>query len=232
MRKILIFALMTLVSAIGLAHANLQGTYQFLNSDALLFDTTWNPLDKSTNIILTNGNLKAQSTAIGQFGARGTTSLSASKIYVEFKFSSSTLISGAGIATGTAGLGSDTFNTTNNCFEVIWDGISAKIWFNGAQPTSPQNQPALGAINNDIIGMAINFSSSLGWFRKNGGDWNADATADPATNTRGIDISALFPTNAAFLSMGTGSVDASVIMNAGASAFSFTPPSGYIDGWP
>lgn len=43
----------------------------------------------------------------------------------------------------------------------------------------------------DIIDLAIDGNNKM-WIRVNGGDWNGDNTANPATNSGGVDISTLF----------------------------------------
>jgi len=65
------------------------------------------------------------------------------------------------------------------------------------------------------------------WMRKNGGDWNADATADPATKTGGYPLTGLFEPLIPF-----GLVDnITLTYNFGSSAFTYIPPSGFT-GWP
>ena len=68
------------------------------------------------------------------------------------------------------------------------------------------------------------------WVALDDGDWNGDPSADPATNTGGMDISVLegstmFPTV-------QGSGDFGITCNFGASAFTHAVPSGYTAGWP
>ena len=61
-------------------------------------------------------------------------------------------------------------------------------------------------VDGDVICMAWSPSTERGWFRKNGGLWNNDAAANPATNTNGLDISVLNNTDHAlfFLEASTG----------------------------
>lgn len=68
------------------------------------------------------------------------------------------------------------------------------------------------------------------WFRKNGGIWNNDASADPATNTGGIDLSAI--SGQTLYATGQGTGDALQTFNFGASSFSFSVPAGFTAGWP
>jgi hypothetical protein len=75
--------------------------------------------------------------------------------------------------------------------------------------------------------MAIDLVNSKGWFRINGGNWDGSGTDNPATNTGGINIATLFPTNAAYALFCANNNAAGVTANFGTSAFSFTVPSGF-----
>jgi hypothetical protein len=67
------------------------------------------------------------------------------------------------------------------------------------------------------------------WFRLNDGEWNGDPTADPTTQVGGFDISSITGPYIPFLSGSTGFAgNCSGIINAGSSAFNFTPPSGSV----
>jgi len=50
--------------------------------------------------------------------------------------------------------------------------------------------PTFGTVG-DIIDVAIDGNNYI-WYRVNGGDWNGNNTANPATNNGGLDISTLF----------------------------------------
>ena len=79
-------------------------------------------------------------------------------------------------------------------------------------------------VQGDIACFAVNWPGRLIWVRKNGGQWNGDAAADPTANAGGIDIGVLTDAFAAFtLSATTDRITA----NFGASAFSQSPPVEY-----
>lgn len=66
------------------------------------------------------------------------------------------------------------------------------------------------------------------WFAINGGDWNGNPAADPATNIGGVSLSfvagqALFPT----VQVNAGATGDSVTANFGGSAFAHAVPSGF-----
>lgn len=69
------------------------------------------------------------------------------------------------------------------------------------------------------------------WARVNGGDWNADPTANPATDT-GYYHTTLYDGAPMFATNQIGSTNDIVTMNYGASAFAFGVPSGFTAGWP
>jgi len=186
---------------------------------------TWNASDKSAQITLSNGNLTATDTSTGDSGVRIATSHNSGKYYIEW--TSGSTFTGAntnvGICTAAAPL-AGVGNTTNSAF-LLQQGGSGAVWFNGSQTGLPQ----IGQFfTNRVAGMAIDFVNARGWFRVDGASglnyWNGNASYDPATNTGGVDISALFPTNAAypvFTSNGNGSICS---LN---STFAYAPPSGF-----
>jgi hypothetical protein len=65
------------------------------------------------------------------------------------------------------------------------------------------------------------------WFRLNDGEWNGSPSADPATLTGGFDISSFIGPYLPFMSGSTGfGGNLTLTLNAGASSFSYTAPSG------
>jgi hypothetical protein len=72
------------------------------------------------------------------------------------------------------------------------------------------------------------------WFRKNGGLWNGNGTADPATNVNGATITGATGggSSAAPALIFDGTSAEAYTANFGASAFAGTVPSGFTSGWP
>jgi hypothetical protein len=64
------------------------------------------------------------------------------------------------------------------------------------------------------------------WFRKNNNLWNNDASADPATGTNGLDISAQPNVNFALWTFATSSGRA-VTLGTEAAEFTYAGPSGF-----
>lgn len=67
------------------------------------------------------------------------------------------------------------------------------------------------------------------WFRRNGGNWNANALADPASRTGGISIN---NTRSKRMFVGCQGSNTTITINFGSSAFTYTVPTGFTNGWP
>jgi hypothetical protein len=181
--------------------------------------TTWNPSDISANVTLSGSNLTA--TASGNGAVRATAAISSGKVYFEIKM---TVWLGANPGPGVA-LSSVTLPWINTTTGVAYVDGFGQIRINGATSGS-----SLGTSNsNDVIGCAVDRGANLIWFRKApAGNWNGSGTADPATGTGGLSISAiagsLYPG-----AMFTNNTEQAVA-NFGASAFVGTIPSGFTAG--
>jgi hypothetical protein len=191
-------------------------------------NTTFNPSDKSANIVLSNGNHTYTQSSSGEQGVRTVLGVNTGKFYTETNWDNtpSGTDTGAGFCTAGATLTSLGSTVTNACIAFK----SGSIWVNGS---SPGNVGGAFAIN-DKICCAIDLVNSKVWFRKNGGNWNNSGTADPATNTGGFSISG-FQTNNSTVMHGCGCVNVSadtLTSNFGDTSFSFTVPSGFQPGLP
>lgn len=99
------------------------------------------------------------------------------------------------------------------------------------------NQLAVGALGTQAVGqricMAVRWKSGTGlvWFRIQNGNWNASGTANPATGTGGIDISALGTpgTTPLFLSTTTYVSGGGTTLRSAASEWAFVPPDGFAE---
>lgn len=188
---------------------------------------TWNPADKGTaNTILSNGNLTygAGSSNTSNDGCRSIQGLTAAKFYFELAAAgaSSTVMLGVGLL-------SSVFNVilsgSGGAFAVFT--TNGHIWNNNSDTTITIGTPTAGT----VYCYAIDLVNKRGWIRKDGGNWNNNATYDPATNVGGIDISWLG--SAAVYALIASNVNANPIVTAnfGASAFAQTVPSGFMAGW-
>jgi hypothetical protein len=92
---------------------------------------TWNPLDKSTNMVLSMNNLRATATGSGKVGVRATKSNTGGNAMYQV-----TLV-GSLASNGSFGLGSISASFGNYVGEVVGNGVGyypdGSIWYNGAQ---------------------------------------------------------------------------------------------------
>jgi len=143
----------------------------------------WSALDKSANITLSNSDKTATVTTALSGGVRSTqkrTNGTAGKYYVEFVLDNPTSVR-VGIHEASATITS-AFQGT---YYTASTGVIAVLGSAGSVDLGP------AAVAGDVIGMAWDTGAERIWFRSNGGLWNADAAADPATGTNGIDVSAI-----------------------------------------
>jgi len=181
--------------------------------------TTWNPSDKSANIVLSNGNLTSAANTTADGAVRSTTSKSSGKVYFEVAWTGSGgADTSCGIATSAAILGSAGNSTMGICAVFL----NGNIWFNGAAPGN-----AGGAVGNGTVCFAVDLTNSRFWARINNGNWNNNSANNPATNVGGINIATLFPTNAAFGITTYNSTVPTSTVNFGGTAFGYTVPSGF-----
>lgn len=184
--------------------------------------TTWNPSDKSAHFVLSGGNLVAGTTFSGDGAVRSTTSKTSGKVYFEVTWATGSFggDTGCGIATSSASLSLGATSTGG----LIVYGSSGSIWFNGTGVGI-----SLGASSaSTVVCFAIDLVNSQAWARLNGGNWNNSGTANPATNTGGVNIAALFPASAAFAIVCANQVlDPLATVNFGATTFAQTTPSGF-----
>lgn len=187
--------------------------------------STWNPSDKAANITLSGGNLTVGASSITAGAVRSTSGKSSGKLYFENTWTNPTGGAGAdgvGIGTATAALSGATSlpgNATGGC--IVY--VGGLIRYNGI--STGVNIGAIATGQTHCV--AIDLTNSRIWFRINGGNWNNSGTANPATNTGGIDISTLFPSNAPFAVVTKNGSVPSCTTNFGASAFTQTVPSGF-----
>lgn len=195
------------------------GPYQIVGATAGggATTTTWNPSDKNAAIALSGGNLIGTGSSGGGFvSGRAIASMTGSdKRHFEVVMTAQ----GFGIV----GVGNS--SATLNDY-VGNDANGVGYVFNGqVQVAGPGVVGISSYTAGDIISVEIDRGAKLIWFAKNTGDWNNDPTANPATGTGGIDITAvagnLFPM-VSFFSNGdvrTG--------NFGGSAYTKSASSGF-----
>jgi hypothetical protein len=178
---------------------------------------TFDPATLAAGGVLSSGNLTITKTSGVTPGAFGIISRSSGKYYWEYSFGDG-ITSGslAGIATGSA-----TYSALSSPgFGGIFVQGGGNIWSDGTLVA------ALGNMDGRIAGVAIDFTAQKAWFRADGGNWNNDGTANPATGVGGLSFSALgavpmFPV--AVLNVNGDAVR----VNFGALPFRDAAPSGF-----
>jgi hypothetical protein len=183
-------------------------------------------------VTLSNGNLTVTAAGVGLGGARSLSNKASGKLYFECKVDSSAASSTAdsfGVATAAASYTNIVTGGTNGTFFYMQSG---QIWSNNVN-----SGKTIGGTNNNVAGnifaVAVDQVNHRGWFRKVAptlGNWNNDASADPATNVGGVTIA-----SAGMEPIFGHNGDAAArqhTFNFGASAFAGTVPSGFTSGWP
>ena len=184
--------------------------------------TTWNPSDQFFGT-LSAGNLIYTSSASSVSGVRSVASVASGKWYWEIKFTGSTgnalSYTSVGVATSTAPLNYRVGYNTAGWGYLMLNGDK----YNANTAVSYGSQYSS---NNDIVGVALDMDNGKLWFSYNG-SWQA--SGDPANDINpaftGISGS-VYP----MITIGVNSGLVSAITNFGATAFSYTPPSGYNSG--
>jgi hypothetical protein len=146
-------------------------------------NTTWNPADKF-NVFLSNSNLTATGGGGGDCGVRATKFHSGGKWQFELAYSATDNNTAViGIASTAWNLNTTTLGTDNTGI-----GVSAlgDVWFNGGVYAS-----VAGYNVGDTVGVFIDDTNKLIWFRTNTGPYNGVGGADPATGTGGISYAAI-----------------------------------------
>lgn len=184
----------------------------------------------ATNATLSNGNLTALKTGTsGDSGARSTALKNTEKHYFEVTL----------IAVNTNGDCVGIITSGGTYANIVTSGTNGGIVykFNGAIWANNANSGrTLGTLaNGDIIGCAVDLDNNKIWYRKSpSGNWNGQAigSQNPETNTGGVSISSFSATTLApVFGFGAGTTGSNFTLNAGASAFSGTVPSGFNVGW-
>lgn len=177
-------------------------------------------------VVVSNGGLTVTHGSLAaSVGVASTAQKSTGKFYFELtsqvSFHSGNgfgiLLSTGAIADGAAG---------TNCTEVSMSPGS--IFSNNAGTGKSVGAQSVG----DVFALAVDLGAHLAWFRRNNGNWNGDATANPATTAGGVTVAA--GSFAPFCLFGgvSGSTADAYTANFGASAFSGAVPSGFTAGWP
>lgn len=178
--------------------------------------TVWNPADATSHWTLSNTDHTASLNSVPSFTNEGIRSIgltrSTGKWYLEF---TSILSGGSAGRYGFAASG-DTLGDVGQC------GVSPNGTIFG-----PAGSVSLGATpDGTTLSIAIDLTNLRIWCRLDAGNWNNSPTANPSTNTGGLDITGV--TTPLYLHIWEQSFAAGhATVNAGDNAFVQTVPSGF-----
>lgn len=193
--------------------------------------TTWDPSNIGPNIALSSGNLTATlTTGVAAYSSgRGTTSKTSGKYYYEITVTILTAATqgGAGTANASAGLSTYVGADTNG----LADFQSSGVVYNGGASGTPtflaNGKPA-------VIGVALDLTNKLAWFKVVGGDssqtitgWNQTSTGGSNNPATGVGGQAWSSSSAMFPAFTLGSANSTAVLNTGATAYTGTIPSGF-----
>jgi len=191
--------------------------------------TTWDPATVSVTT-LSGGNLVATNTsAVSTGGAQGVVASGKATGKYYYEITITTLTGGGNYGVGVGTTTSTYVNLASNATTGAILFRSGNLYVNGSGPVASFGARSAG----DVIGIAVDLINGKVWHRvAPSGNWNANASYDPATNTGGFTLPAgtyvPFWTNG-----GSGGATGNVATaNFGASAFSGAVPSGFTSGWP
>lgn len=187
-------------------------------------NTTWSATDQAGVTLSGTNNLTATTSTAAATGVRTIDKQNAGKYYFEYTVTTwgSVLALGVGIATGTAPFGAGTINAccAFNTGQVNYNGTN-----------TGQNIGATA--NGGVICIALDLTNKLVWFRSGAaGNWNGNATYNPATGVGGISIASIAAGIIPVYGFEEcGSSVSVVTANFGDSAFSGAVPSGFTSGF-
>lgn len=185
-----------------------------LTTSAAAF-ATWNPADKSASLTLSGGNLTVTYTAAGSGwnSARATIGKAAGKWYWEVAITAQTAATDVGVGNSSATLSS-------------YVGSDANGWGYVGSTGQKANSGSLAAYGASFgagatIMVALDMDNGKVWFGKNG-TWQA--SGDPAAGTNAAYTGL---TGTIYPMMGQFTQNDVATTNFGASAFTYTPPTGF-----
>ena len=176
---------------------------------------TWNPSDKHVDITLSDGDLKAAATTSQWRAVRGTVGLASGKWYYEVTYATSGNYGLVGVASAAVSLADRI-------------GVSATGWGNQSNGFFMNNNATKTGVTHastNVVMVAVDLDNGKIWWGLNG-TWYG--SGDPATgaNPHYDNLSGtVYP---AVNCYGSGT---SYLANFGASAFTYSVPSGFNSGW-
>jgi SPRY domain len=183
-------------------------------------------------VTLSGGNLVATNTGTtsANQGAHvaSTSGKTSGKYYFEVTWTTITSGIGSNNSIGVGTTASTYTNMGNGGTTGIVNYVGNSVYSNGANLGTMGSPWTAG----QVVGIAVDLDNRKIWFCNSpSGNWNSNATYNPATNVGGLTIPA--GTMVPFITFGGTGGAASNVMTAnfGAAAFSGAVPSGFTPGW-
>lgn len=189
---------------------------------------TFNGTPSGLVTVTNGGRTVAHNNSSSQEGVCSRSGYSSGKYYFELTLQGSvSSAEGIGVAPFTSGAWADPGGNAIAGFGLnLGTAGSTIIYSNNVSSGKNLGTAAVG----NVFGFALDLTAKLGWVSKNGGNWNNDAAANPATGVGGVTIPA--GTLAPYVRFAAGGATDAVTGNFGASAFAGAVPSGFTSGWP
>ena len=188
-------------------------------------NTAWSATDKSANITLTGSNLIATSTSVSRGIVRAADCQVAGKFYFEYTCN---VIAGANTSLGIATSLMTSAGALSDLNACQINKTSGQVWANGANAFTFGTSLA----NGNVVCIALDCTARLIWFRIGAaGNWNNNATYNPATGVGGVAIFNFGAALQAFPFAGLQATSDQITANFGDSAFVGAVPSGYTSGF-
>lgn len=181
--------------------------------------TTFDPSNTGIGQTLSNGNLTVENTNSSNGISRTIANHSSGKYYAEFIFTGGNI--GIGVVSG-----SDSITT-------FIGGVGVGVGYNGGyigSVSGTTTAPAITATNDGhVFGVAVDVSNRAMWLKDitAAGFWNANATANPATNVNGAILGGSVASGAIYLGETCGNLNDTITFNFGAMAYTGIPPVGF-----
>jgi len=210
--------LIHLSDASGITNVDVTDVFDELTSSGVLYDNTWNENDKAAGISLSNGDLTATMVSSAWDAVRSILARSSGKWYWEVK------LDVVGDTNNMIGIG--TFLET-----LTYPGDTTEGYgYYGANGNAYNNTASSygnSYTTNDIISVALDLDNGKIWWAKNG-TWQGSPAGVPAsgTNPAYTDVIGKFYAMVGFNASGNKAT-----ANFGASAFTYTPPTGFQAGF-
>jgi hypothetical protein len=199
-------------------------THSFTVAAFIVVYAVLNPSDKNSNITLSNSNLTA-TRGPGQnwAAARATRSASTGKKFYSVIWDNYSGFHLIGMATANHSLSDGSFVGSSTASVALFPASNQVLFANGVIGSM-----ALGESQGSVFDMAVDLGARILWFRRNGGNWNGNSSADPVSGSGGVayDFSGfngaiMFPA-LSFYNSGD-----QMTFNFGATAYSYSPPTGF-----